>query len=825
MATGWASVAPYSEGWGSDGLLLVKFNADGTISWTKKFDNVIGWNVGDYGSRILATSDGIYVAGVTGIGRTWVNNPVILGKFTTAGAVSWVKTYWAVTTSNATDLISSRDGNLLLSSGQYSDILKLDPSGAPIWGRNAVNNAASSLHLIPGEGFVSVGSVYDVGFWLSHSTITTYDDDGNSCANYYNPGTFEATASDETEFLDSNVPVVASTTIPSAGYELQVSDGPDELSTYKACRMSEKGDSDCVNRQIFLTPTDEYEDMVSGGTPTPGGYAERRWKLHFEGAVSDIVVSFVDDDGNPSSGQVDTISGQYPMPEEVYPLYSAYPTGYATYVLGVGTSTASLINDPDGGIPDTQSPGVFYLWGEGFDGSRPVYLSVIQPNGEVIVLDWDPDTGSTAIIKDTSGEYTAACSEPPIYDHVLYFPHIRSDGQWESEVCIINTASTDNASGALTGYDAAGNPVSNLGFSLPPGGRQEFTVGNAFSEADRIRYMTFECDSEMVKGYLKLYVSGKYRVAIPAVDKVNTGNIYVSHIASSSTWTTEIALLNTTNLPITLSIEFSDGTIKPVTLAGKEQKFVSVAELFGGVSQPGVDSAVITNAAGIVGLELFSADAQNLLSGILLQDSLTTHMYYPHTASENGWATGVVAYNPSDSLCYIIFTPYDADGNLLDPFAPSIPVESKTQYVGLIRNLDLPSGTAWVVVASTTPITGFELFTRPNAMAGYTGVNISGKTGIFPKIEKASGAGTGIAFVNLENADATVTLAAMNDAGSVVAAQTLLLTKFQKRVEMVQDLFDSDISEATYVAYECDRLVVGFQLNVSGIMLDGLPGL
>ena len=56
-------------------------------------------------------------------------------------------------------------------------------------------------------------------------------------------------------------------------------------------------------------------------------------------------------------------------------------------------------------------------------------------------------------------------------------------------------------------------------------------------------------------------------------------------------------------------------------------------------------------------------------------------------------------------------------------------------------------------------------YAQANQLAGYTGVGISGKAGVFAKLEKDGW--TGIAFVNIENGSATVTLTAYDDNGNV----------------------------------------------------------
>ena len=232
---------------------------------------------------------------------------------------------------------------------------------------------------------------------------------------------------------------------------------------------------------------------------------------------------------------------------------------------------------------------------------------------------------------------------------------------------------------------------------------------------------------------------------------------------------------------------------------------------------------------GIVGLELFGSQdssGDSYLSGILLKDDTATDIYYPHIASNSTWWTGVVAYNPSASACTLTITPYKTDGTALS--SQTISLNGYEKYIGTIANLKFPSGTAWFSIKSTGSITGFELFgtNDGNQLGGYTGVGISGTEGVFAKIEKGGG-WTGIAFVNIKDTAAAVTMTARDDNGSVIATQSINVGAHAKAVGVAPNLFSQDISNATYISYLSNREIVGFQLNGSadGMMLDALPGI
>ena len=242
---------------------------------------------------------------------------------------------------------------------------------------------------------------------------------------------------------------------------------------------------------------------------------------------------------------------------------------------------------------------------------------------------------------------------------------------------------------------------------------------------------------------------------------------------------------------------------------------------------PNIQSAVITNASGVIGMEIFgNTVGGDQMDGILLTDKTASTLYYPGVAGGEWW-TGIVAYNPSELPCTITITPYNAHGVPLSPTTRVL--AGKGRYIGTPAELGLPAATAWFKIDSTRPLTGFELFGNAdnNQLAAYAGGGkVGAKTGIFPKIEENGW--TGIAFVNTEADAASVTLTAYKDNGTPVAAQVLPVSGHAKVVDLAENIFfPQDIGGATYIAYSSDRNVVGFQLNGSTdeTMLDGLPAL
>jgi hypothetical protein len=498
------------------------------------------------------------------------------------------------------------------------------------------------------------------------------------------------------------------------------------------------------------------------------------------------------------------------------------------------TGNAIALSDP---LHSNGEPLYYYNWKQ----SNPAWMNI----GSLFA---DPDGDGYSNIQEYINQKNGLAGFSPVTPDApngpgygiaptaLYFPHVATSIPWQTEIAIINT-SGQTVTGTLRGLSDEGQLVDTRPVTLPARGRKQIIIAEEFTNHTNIGYITFDTTSDTVQGYTKFSREGYYRAAIPAVKEGNTSEIYISHIASTADWWTGISLVNTTSAQKELTITFNfsnsnNNQSRSIILNANEHRAYDIAyHFFNNQPQPDIESAVITNASGVIGLELFgNSGGSNHLDGILLTGNTASTIYYPHVASNSEWWTGIVAYNPSDLACTITITPYSAKGEPL-PLSPStLPLQGKEKYIGEVTTkLNLPMETAWFKIDSTRPITGFELFSTVdgNQLAPYAGGGGTGaKAGVFPKIEKNGW--TGIAFVNTEPGAASVTLTAYDDSGTPVAPQVLTVDGHAKVVNPAEDIFSpQDISGATYIAFTSDKNVVGFQLNGSadGMMLDGLPAL
>ncbi len=117
-------------------------------------------------------------------------------------------------------------------------------------------------------------------------------------------------------------------------------------------------------------------------------------------------------------------------------------------------------------------------------------------------------------------ERNRASAQPPLPKpqlYQLYFPHVASDGHWETEIALLNTiAGAAAVRGRLEAFGPdGGTPLDSVDLDITPGGRREITIGNTFHNPSAIAYLKFVSDSGFIAGYTRFNEPGN-RVSLPA---------------------------------------------------------------------------------------------------------------------------------------------------------------------------------------------------------------------------------------------------------------------------------------------------------------------
>ncbi len=196
-------------------------------------------------------------------------------------------------------------------------------------------------------------------------------------------------------------------------------------------------------------------------------------------------------------------------------------------------------------------------------------------------------------------------------------------------------------------------------------------------------------------------------------------------------------------------------------------------------------------------------------------------LFFPHVASSGQWETEVAFTNTTDVAVQGQLEAFTASGGLLQSVNLVLAPRGRKQVVvgSFFQN---PGQIAYLArVSDSGFLAGYTRFSQPGNRASLA-AGTGSKLGWFTKMEKDGW--TGIAFVNTETSLATVDLSARRNDGTQVASKSLRLGPGEKDVGMVDQLFPTDLTNATYFRFKSDRNVLGFTVSGSadGQMLDGL---
>ena len=208
-----------------------------------------------------------------------------------------------------------------------------------------------------------------------------------------------------------------------------------------------------------------------------------------------------------------------------------------------------------------------------------------------------------------------------------------------------------------------------------------------------------------------------------------------------------------------------------------------------------------------------------------LPKPLVYTLYFPHVASGGQWETEIALTNTTAiPVAGELRAMKASGGDPLESVPIAIPAEGRVE-VTVGESFQRPQEIAYLSFASDSGfLAGYTRFYQPGNRASLA-IGTQSNNGWFTKMEKDGW--TGIAFVNVDTVTSTAALTAWDDNGNQVAATTLPLTPGQKFVGMVDQLFKSDLTNATYFRYSSDKKVLGFTVSGSadGQMLDGLHAL
>ncbi len=201
-------------------------------------------------------------------------------------------------------------------------------------------------------------------------------------------------------------------------------------------------------------------------------------------------------------------------------------------------------------------------------------------------------------------------------------------------------------------------------------------------------------------------------------------------------------------------------------------------------------------------------------------------LYFPHSECGGGWQTEIAVTNTGEgSAVSGELRAFSADGGQpLENATLTIPPAGRRE-IDVCSFFTQGQKVAYLSFLSDSGfIAGYTRFSNSGLRASL-GATTGTRHGWFLKMEQYGW--TGIAFVNVDTADATITLSAVDENGNLVASEVTQLAAGKKSVMLVEQLFHANITQAKYFKYDSDRQLLGFTISGSGdgLMLDGLPAM
>jgi hypothetical protein len=221
-------------------------------------------------------------------------------------------------------------------------------------------------------------------------------------------------------------------------------------------------------------------------------------------------------------------------------------------------------------------------------------------------------------------ERNRSTPQPPLpkpQPYRLYFPHVASDGHWETEIALLNTIPGGlEVRGQLQAFGkAGGSPLEAMTVTIPPGGRKEITIGTAFHYPADIEYLVFLSDSGFIAGYTRFNEPGN-RVSLPVVSAGVMEGWFPK--MESDGWT-GLAFVNidTSNANVVLAAfdesgnKISETPIPPVKPGEKVVGLTS--QLFSGTDLGRARYFCFTSDRNIIGFTISRSDDGLKLDGLM----------------------------------------------------------------------------------------------------------------------------------------------------------------------------------------------------------------
>ena len=415
---------------------------------------------------------------------------------------------------------------------------------------------------------------------------------------------------------------------------------------------------------------------------------------------------------------------------------------------------------------------------------------------------------------------------------VLYVPFLVEDGNWSSDLGLINPS--DNAVDvSITGVDDKGKTVVTKTMSLGPGERffqkslSYFGVSNSTEQAKLIKWIRIQAPERLI-GFSNSTSRDESQQMSSGAFKALNSAIIIPHIAQQTQqWYTRAVVVNATEEELGLQFKDASNTTPISNLKANGQEDFRFNDLFAG-DLPGWGRFSQTSGeAALAGVEIFGrkdgvqqAAALEMASEKRNNPNFTyirNNIYFTHVAKDtaNFW-TGITLVNTEDQTQTCRIKAYNDEGQVLSTLDQTL--NAKGKLLTTVENLfPTTPGISWLEVEADRGISGFVLFGDHGnkRLAGFPAADFLTNKLIFPYVLENATSWTGIAVLNISAETVTAQVKGFSNKGVLLHQTEITLASKTKKVETATNLFPGQTlsPDLSYITVEtATKALNGFEL-------------
>jgi hypothetical protein len=452
----------------------------------------------------------------------------------------------------------------------------------------------------------------------------------------------------------------------------------------------------------------------------------------------------------------------------------------------------------------------------------------------------EDEAGEIYVVDHTGGIYRMTNPEAPSGTS-LYFPRLVStdgSGSDSSEYTGIAVANLGGSSAALafTAFDRSGAPLSGSNISNPKlmelkAGEQIPIVdaqvfGSGLPGNNPVGWFKLDSSSSRVAGFFLMFNSSLSVLDGADVSSKSLTSFILPEIEDQGFTQIHVANLNSSSANVTFDLMTSSGVlrsrfVRTINRSGAVAE--SFTDLFPGITPVATDYILVSADRGVVPFEYLGKTGQ-YVEGLNGQDATAgaTTLYSPQYATGPGWRSTLSIVNLESSAGTVTFQFIKDDGTSIGaPQAVAIAAKGKIHVTDQAFFVNAGSSLmqGYIKVTSNGPrLAGSVVFGDPGRSAFASALPLVSSLQtivVFSQVASNDTYFTGVAMINPNDADATLTLEVYKKTGELLISKQEVVGAKKRKSLLLTEYFPSLVGQqisSGYIKLTSDRSLASFAL-------------